>query len=108
MEKMWQHTPYKAEACFVEVVQDGTDWKDCNEAEFELVLEWGLPEDGTLSVGLLDHAGVGCGELMRVGNLRGGQTVAVFGLAWEVGPVQVGRGEGQEMHFLVRLRGCFV
>lgn len=33
------YTPHKAEACFEEVVQDGTDWKDCTEAEFELVLE---------------------------------------------------------------------
>lgn len=46
---------------------------------------------------------VGFVELMWVGNLRGGQVVAVFGLAWEVGPVQVGNEEGfaQEMHYLV-------
>ncbi len=36
MGKMWRHNPYKAEACFVEVVQGGTDWKEWAEAELAL------------------------------------------------------------------------
>lgn len=36
MGKMWRHNPYKAEACFVEVVPGGTDWKEWTEAELAL------------------------------------------------------------------------
>lgn len=36
MGKMWQHNPYKVEACFVEVVRGGTDWKEWTVAELAL------------------------------------------------------------------------
>lgn len=36
MGKMWGHNPYKTEACFVEVVRGGTDWKEWTEAELAL------------------------------------------------------------------------